>query len=95
MSRFKSSKGKTFDFGYDDGFNFIVGLQTIISKYTLKGTVSLLIDGITARINSTLPYLWRPEGVCDRFQAAFGLTYTEISQLPHIGQRHHSSNRCR
>lgn len=57
MSRFGSSEGKTFVFGYDDDFNFTVGLQTIISKYTLKGTVSLLMDDIIVSINSMLPYL--------------------------------------
>lgn len=51
MSRFESSKGKTIVFGHDDGFNFIVGLQTIVAEHALKGTVSLLMDGIVASID--------------------------------------------
>jgi hypothetical protein len=35
----------------------------------------------SASIDSTLPYLWLPPAVCDRFQQIFGLTYDNTTDL--------------
>ncbi|KAL1625702.1 hypothetical protein SLS54_003174 [Diplodia seriata] len=80
-SRLDSNRTKTFAFGHDDNHSFMVGLQNIVAVNTLQGTVSPLTDGVVVSIDSTLPYLWLPGEVCDRFQAAFGLTYDEYSQM--------------
>ncbi|KAJ8060403.1 hypothetical protein OCU04_010732 [Sclerotinia nivalis] len=38
-------------------------------------------DNISALIDSSTPYLWFPEAVCDRFTDALGLTYNESLNL--------------
>ncbi|APA13075.1 hypothetical protein sscle_10g078450 [Sclerotinia sclerotiorum 1980 UF-70] len=38
-------------------------------------------DKISALIDSSTPYLWLPEAVCDRFADALGLTYNESLNL--------------
>ncbi|KAL0253353.1 hypothetical protein SLS55_010330 [Diplodia seriata] len=80
-SRYDMTNSKTFQFGYDDNADFTIGLQNVIGERTLHGTVTLLNDGIVVNIDSTLPYLWLPEEVCDTFQKAFGLSYDENTQL--------------
>lgn len=80
-SRFDSERTKTFRFGHDDNDKFTVSVGNITAVGTLQESVSLLTEGITASIDSTLPYLWLPTEVCDRFQAAFGLVYDAHTQM--------------
>lgn len=80
-SKYDGNTSKTFQFGPDDSHSFTLGVQNIIAENTLLGTVSPLTDGIIASIDSTLPYLWLPREVCDRFETAFGLRYDNDSSL--------------
>ena len=58
----------------------MVGLQSI-SKSTSKAETSLLSDGVLALMDSTVPYLWLPQDVCNAFENAFGLIQDPISNL--------------
>jgi Eukaryotic aspartyl protease len=57
-----------------------VGVQSILVN-TKTNAYSATLDtsgnsqNFVARIDSTLPYLWLPKAVCDRFETIFGLTY--------------------
>ncbi|CAN9136242.1 unnamed protein product [Alternaria alternata] len=53
-----------------------VGLQDIVVTSTLNGTLSLIEnERILAPIDSSIPEIWLPKSVCDRFESAFGLVY--------------------
>jgi hypothetical protein len=61
-------------------------VQSIIVD-TTKGSESATLDtsdythGFIANIDSTLPYFWLPQSVCDRFQQIFGLEYDNSTDL--------------
>ena len=58
----------------------VVGLQSI-TYLTSKTDSSLLSDGVLALIDSTVPYLWLPQTVCEAFEKAFGISQDPISNL--------------
>ncbi|KAF4537191.1 Peptidase aspartic protein [Lasiodiplodia theobromae] len=71
-----------FDFANDADQPLKVGIQSIITSRSLAAQteVNLIPVGKPAPwsyIDSTVPHLWLPKEVCDKFEAAFGLTYDE------------------
>ncbi|CAG8953789.1 hypothetical protein HYFRA_00006681 [Hymenoscyphus fraxineus] len=60
---------------YDDvSRRFIVDLVSITSTATTSST-SLLSQPISLNIDSTVPHLYLPQEVCERFEEAFGLVW--------------------
>jgi hypothetical protein len=66
----------------------LVGVQKITSDISSDSLVS---KGFFALIDSTIPYLWLPEDVCDAFEKAFGLTYNSTSELYLVNDTAHSN----
>ncbi|KAF2875185.1 aspartic peptidase domain-containing protein [Massariosphaeria phaeospora] len=66
-----------FPFSSDDSRSLSVGIQGITAFNTLEGTITLsdASNPILALIDSTVPHLWLPRSVCDKFEAALGLAY--------------------
>lgn len=63
-----------------DTLGFNVGVQDVVASNTLQGTLSLISnEKILAAIDSSVPELWLPRSVCDKFETAFGLQYHEAS----------------
>ncbi|KAF2843522.1 acid protease, partial [Patellaria atrata CBS 101060] len=58
--------------------------QSAMSTYT-RSTFDAVID-------TTLPYLWLPEAVCDRFQSIFNLVFDDDSDLYTINETAHNLN---
>jgi hypothetical protein len=59
----------------------LVGLQSITASNTFNETQSLLTNGILTLIDSTVPHIWLPKEVCDRFENAFHLVYDVSTDL--------------
>lgn len=74
----------------DDSKVLSLGIQSITSTNTLKGTVSLLGRPILSLIDSTIPEIWLPESTCNDFEAAFGLTYDPTTDLYLVNETIHS-----
>jgi hypothetical protein len=70
-SRFEENN-LTIPFGPDDSRRLYVGLHSIQVDRSLIETVSLLPNGISATIDSTVPEIWLPIPACQAFEAAFG-----------------------
>ena len=73
----RSSKPLEVDINTSDMTRaLMVGLQDIVVTNTLNGTLSLVEnERILAPIDSSVPEIWLPKSVCDRFESAFGLQY--------------------
>ncbi|CAI6334366.1 unnamed protein product [Periconia digitata] len=56
-----------------------LSLQKIVVSNSPNGTLSLLTDAILTPIDSSVPELWLPEPVCDRFASLFSLEYQNAS----------------
>lgn len=78
--------------------SLVIGVKSITVETGSEGEppnkVSMTIDNnpFMATIDSTLPYLWLPRSVCDRFEDKFGLTYDEAEELYKIEDRADSNN---
>lgn len=59
------------------------------AQNTLERTVTLLRDPLYVWIDSTVPHMWLPREVCDRFEKAFGLTYDDKTDLYVINETMH------
>ncbi|KAI4605557.1 hypothetical protein J4E83_010550 [Alternaria metachromatica] len=76
----RSSEPLTVDINSDLSKALTVGLQDIIVTDSLNGTLSMVDnERILAPIDSSIPDMWLPKSVCDRFESAFGLEYHERS----------------
>jgi hypothetical protein len=76
----RSSEPLTVDINTDMFKALTVGLQDIIVTDSLNGTLSMVDnERILAPIDSSIPEIWLPKSVCDRFESAFGLVYHELS----------------
>ncbi|KAF2253202.1 hypothetical protein BU26DRAFT_560530 [Trematosphaeria pertusa] len=56
-----------------------IGLQKIVTSNSLKGTMALMDSGILTVIDSSVPGLWLPRSVYDKFESTFELQYHEPS----------------
>lgn len=76
----RSSEPLTVDINSDMSRALTVGLQDIVVIDSLNGTLSMVDnERILAPIDSSVPEIWLPKSVCDRFESAFGLEYHERS----------------
>jgi hypothetical protein len=77
----RSSEPLTVDINIADMARALtVGLQDIVVTSTLNGTLSMVDnERILAPIDSSIPEIWLPKSVCDRFESAFGLEYHDQS----------------
>ncbi|KAH7119765.1 aspartic peptidase domain-containing protein [Dendryphion nanum] len=73
-SRISKGANATISVPIVDDMN--IALQSI-SSTSANGTVNLLDDGIVSVIDSSVPELWLPTSVCEKFATTFGLTYFE------------------
>lgn len=76
-----SSSALTVPLNSDHNRALTVGLQSIVVTDSLNGTLALLsTEQALFPIDSSVPELWLPRSVCDRFADAFGLQYDEASE---------------
>jgi hypothetical protein len=78
-SRFVPNSDISIPFGADQSRDLVVSLQSI--TYDTVGSSPLLSSGVYAFINSMVPHLWLPIGVCQAFEQAFNLTWNETAEL--------------
>lgn len=71
----------SFTFSTEPDRLLTVGVDSIIGTNTLQGTYSLTSGTHFTVIDSTVPHLWLPQAICDRFVQAFGLTYDPKTDL--------------
>ena len=69
----------TFAFAADFSRDLTVYLQSI--SYNTTGSSSLLTENIPIFINSLVTHLWLPIDICQRFEEAFNLTWSDEAQL--------------
>ena len=69
----------TFAFAADFSRDITVNLRSI--SYDTLGSSLLLTKSIPIFINSLVTHLWLPEEVCQRFEQAFNLTWSDSAQL--------------
>ncbi len=55
------------------------------SNFTNSSALLTMADRVTAIIDSSTPYLWLPESVCDKFATALGLVYDYALNLYTFG----------
>ncbi|KAE9961413.1 hypothetical protein BLS_002152 [Venturia inaequalis] len=91
-SRFKvDATTRSFSFGASDANPLKVGVQSIVADNTLVGTTSFSVNaGHLTVIDSTVPHIWLPRAVCDKMEAAFGLTYDNKSDLYTVNDTMHA-----
>jgi hypothetical protein len=51
------------------------------NNWTVPVNLLYTSDGVSAIIDSSTPYLWLPQAVCDRFAGSLGLTYNETLNI--------------
>lgn len=86
-SRF-TANSVSFSMADDVTRDLVVYLQSI--SYSGSSSAILLSDPILIFIDSTDPNLWLPEGVCDAFEQAFGLTLDSESGLYLVNDTHNT-----
>ncbi|KAK9419014.1 putative Peptidase A1 domain-containing protein [Seiridium unicorne] len=87
-SRF-TENSVSFTMAGDVTRDLVVALQSI--SYSGSTSATLLSDAIDIYIDSTDPYLWLPDDVCDAFEDAFGLTLDNTSGLYLVNDTHHTT----
>jgi len=87
-SRF-TENSVTFTMAGDVTRDLVVALQSI--SYSGATQATLLSDSIYIMIDSTDPNLWLPDGACNAFEQAFGLTLDKASGLYLINDTHHAT----
>jgi hypothetical protein len=70
----------TFEFNPDNNFDLTVNVNSI-SMTSSDGNKNLSSASFPAFVDSTVPYLYLPTGVCEKFEDAFGITYDNTSGL--------------
>lgn len=76
----RASKPLTVKINTDMSRALTVSIHDIVATGTLNGTLSLVnSERILAPLDSSIPELWLPKSVCDRFESVFGLEYHEAS----------------
>lgn len=92
-SRFSPSKNLTLPFYKDVSRRFIVDLTAI--TYTPAGistitTSTTLADKrIPMYIDSTIPYIYLPIDMCNKFESNFGLHYDEANEIYTVNDTMH------
>ena len=78
----------TFAFAADFSRDLTVYLQSV--SYDTIGSSPLLTESIPIFINSMVTHLWLPIDVCQRFEEAFNLTWSDKAQLYLVDDESHS-----
>lgn len=65
-----------------------MGLQSVIYDDSRVQT-PLLSEGINVLVDSTVPYLWLPETVCQAFEQAFDISWNPISNVYLVNETLH------
>ena len=90
-----SSKNVTFPMYQDVSRRFIVDLTTITyiptGVSTITTSITLMSETISIFIDSTIPYIYLPANICDRFATAFGLQYNDTTEIYTINDTMHTS----
>lgn len=78
--------------------SLVVGVESILYKPdpdVEANTFSFTADsqGFYATIDSTLPYLWLPDDICDKFEERFQLEYDEDSNFYTVNASAHQHNK--
>ncbi|KAL8686092.1 MAG: hypothetical protein Q9218_007354 [Villophora microphyllina] len=81
----------SFNLAPDVGRDLVVGIQSLTSTYTNGSVSSLLTSPTLAFIDSTVPYLYLPEEVCNNFESELGLIYNEKINLYFVDDVLHQS----
>jgi hypothetical protein len=70
-----------------------VGITSITADKTTSSTSStaLLKDGIFAMLDSTVPYFYLPQSICEAFESAFGLKWNTTSELYTLSGSQHAA----
>ncbi|KAF2734459.1 acid protease [Polyplosphaeria fusca] len=75
--------------------SLVVGVQSITYKEQRDSNEQALIPDaqtFSAAIDSSLPYLWLPDGVCDEFATRFQLDYDETRNMYTLSDSAHTQN---
>jgi hypothetical protein len=87
-SRF-TENSVSFTMADDVTRDLVVALQAITYSGTSQAT--FMSSSINIFIDSTDPFLWLPDSVCDAFEDAFGLTLDNTTGLYLVNDTHHTS----
>ncbi|KAF2015327.1 acid protease [Aaosphaeria arxii CBS 175.79] len=80
----------TFLFDPDDSQPTSLHVQNIVAKDTLNSSIINLLDNVAyMQLDFTVPHLWLPHDVCDRFEQAFGLIYDSDTDLYRVNDSIH------
>ncbi|KAL1297252.1 hypothetical protein AAFC00_004811 [Neodothiora populina] len=72
----------TIPLGADISRDLLIGVQSISTQSSSSSDVlTSTSGGFYAFIDSTLPYLWLPESVCQAFEDVFGLVWDDETEL--------------
>ena len=74
------AKNLSVEFDTDISRDLSVAVQSIQISSS-KGSGYLLSKGIFSFIDSTVPHIWLPLDVCEKFEKAFGLKWDSTSEL--------------
>jgi hypothetical protein len=91
-------RGASIHMPNDKNNTLVVGVQSII--YTPDPNVEANsfsftdeTKGFLATIDSTLPYLWLPDKICDHFVERFGLVYDDDKEIYTVNSTAHNNNK--
>jgi hypothetical protein len=70
----------TVEFNADSNYDLTINVNSI-SMSSSNGKRNLSTSWFPAFVDSTLPYLYLPIDVCQHFEAAFGITYDNDTEL--------------
>ena len=82
----------TFSLAQDISRDLIVDVRSVIVQYQ-NGTATTLLSSsssIFAFIDSTVPYLYLPGDVCQKFQDSFGLRWNSTQQMYFVDEDTHN-----
>ncbi|KAF2188981.1 acid protease [Zopfia rhizophila CBS 207.26] len=95
-SRF-SIQGTSIPMPSTSNSSLVVGVQSIDyspDRDVESNVLSLMNDskGFLATIDSTLPYLWLPQAICDKFEETFNLEWDSEKKLYMVSEESHNYN---
>ncbi|CZR51260.1 uncharacterized protein PAC_01135 [Phialocephala subalpina] len=77
-------------FAFQSNSDLTVNIKSI-SQTSASANSTISSTSFPAYIDTTTPYLWLPNDVCDQFEEAFGLTYDNTSGLYLINDTLHNT----
>lgn len=89
QSKFVEDHQITVPFAGDISRDLVVAIQSI--KSSDSSDSSLSSESFLAYIDSSIPWLYLPIDVCEKFESAFGLTYNDTTQLYLVNETLHET----